>query len=160
MVRLKNRYICLELQFDTDSDANVPLSPRVLLALIREQVKINFGDVGAGRILGGLQVKHLGQRTHMAIVKVPRDHCKMVQSALVLITHVQKQPCTACVRHVSGTIKKCQKAAIRTDRELIISWYRRRQVLSKAGMAPATSGDNSLAAMLKQSESTISSLEL
>ncbi|KAJ2212273.1 RNA-binding protein pop5 [Coemansia sp. RSA 1813] len=163
------------MQFETAGDAKDPLSKqsetnkhrpsstlsaKVLLALIREQVKLNFGDSGAGRILGGLQVKHLGQRTQLAIIKVPRDHCKMVQSALVLITHVQKQPCTVCVRHVSGTIKKCQRAAIRTDRELIISWYRKQQVLSKAGVTPATGNNCSLIDMLKQSESNISALEL
>ncbi|KAJ1905787.1 RNA-binding protein pop5, partial [Coemansia sp. IMI 209127] len=157
MVRLKNRYICFEVQLETASDTNGSLSARVLLALIREQIQLNFGDSGAGRVLGGLQVKHFGQRTHLAIIKVPRDHCKMVQSALVLITHVQKQPCTVCVRHVSGTIKKCQRAAIRTDRELIISWHRRQQILSKTGATPATSDYCSLSEILKQSESTISS---
>ncbi|KAJ1667478.1 hypothetical protein EV178_001472 [Coemansia sp. RSA 1646] len=64
-------YICFEMQFETAGDAKDPLSKqsetnkhrpsstlsaKVLLALIREQVKLNFGDSGAGRILGGLQL--------------------------------------------------------------------------------------------------------
>ncbi|KAJ1895514.1 RNA-binding protein pop5 [Kickxella alabastrina] len=173
MVRFKNRYICFEvLQHNqcnalggvgkTSSDQRQHefiLSTRNINSLVREQVKLNFGDLGAGHIASGFQVKYFSSQTRMGIIKVPRDHCQMVTTALTLATHINRYPCVVRVWHVSGTIKKCQKAAIRTDRELIIAWYRKQQAIAKAGAGPVA-GDSSLAAMLKESQSQISSLEL
>ncbi|KAJ2630764.1 RNA-binding protein pop5 [Coemansia sp. RSA 1694] len=95
----------------------------------------------------------------MGILRVPRDHYQMVSAALALMTQASKRSCTIRIRHVSGTIKKCQRAAIRTDRELIVAWYLKQQTLSKAGTAAIT-GDHVLQSMLKESESQISALEL
>ncbi|KAJ2493016.1 RNA-binding protein pop5 [Coemansia sp. RSA 2050] len=128
-------------------------------AFAREQIKLNFGDSGAGLVLSGLQVKYFNPQTRMGILKVPRDHCQMVSAALALATQVSKRPCNIRVRHVSGTIKKCQRAAIRTDRELIVTWHLKQQSLARAGAATVT-GDHVLQTMLKESESQISALEI
>ncbi|KAJ2745319.1 RNA-binding protein pop5 [Coemansia sp. BCRC 34301] len=172
MVRLKNRYICFELQSQaqidgTDSQERTStgqrpheaLTARSVHALVREQIKLNFGDSGAGLVLSGLQVKYFSSQTRMGILRVPRDHCQMVSAALALTTQASKRPCAIRVQHVSGTIKKCQRAAIRTDRELIVAWHLKQQILSKAGIAAVT-GDHVLQSMLKESESQISALEL
>ncbi|KAJ2897023.1 RNA-binding protein pop5 [Coemansia aciculifera] len=172
MVRLKNRYICFELQSQaqiegTDSTerasgnqrSHEAPSARSVHALVREQIKLNFGDSGAGLVLSGLQVKYFSPQTQMGILRVPRDHCKMVSAALALTTLANKRPCSIRVRHVSGTIKKCQGAAIRTNRELIVAWHLKQQALSKAGAATVT-GDHALQSMLSESESQISALEL
>ncbi|KAJ2579744.1 RNA-binding protein pop5 [Coemansia sp. RSA 1836] len=172
MVRLKNRYICFELQPQAQIDGtdslerassgrrpNEALSARSIHALVREQIKLNFGDSGAGLVLSGLQVKYFSPQTSMGILRVPRDHYQMVSAALALMTQASKRSCTIRIRHVSGTIKKCQRAAIRTDRELIVAWYLKQQTLSKAGTAAIT-GDHVLQSMLKESESQISALEL
>ncbi|KAJ2886524.1 RNA-binding protein pop5 [Coemansia aciculifera] len=172
MVRLKNRYICFELQSQTQADgtdsleraaasqrSHEALSTRTIHAFVREQIKLNFGDSGAGLVLSGLQVKYFSSQTRMGILRVPRDHCQMVSAALALTTMVSKRPCNIRVRHVSGTIKKCQRAAIRTDRELIVAWHLKQQALAKAGAATIT-GDHALQTMLKESESQISALEI
>ncbi|KAJ2689833.1 RNA-binding protein pop5 [Coemansia spiralis] len=172
MVRLKNRYICFELQPQTQVDgpdsleraatsqrSSESFSIKGIHGFVREQVKLNFGDSGAGLVLSGLQVKYFSSQTRMGIMRVPRDHCQMVSASLALATQVSKRPCTIRVRHVSGTIKKCQRAAIRTDRELIVAWHLRQQSLARAGAATAT-GDHVLQTMLKESESQISALEI
>ncbi|KAJ2076610.1 hypothetical protein H4R24_005605 [Coemansia sp. RSA 988] len=92
----------------------------------------------------------LHPRTQMGIVKIPRDHCKMVLASMVATTHTSKSRCSIRVRHVAGTIKKCQRSTIRTGRELIIAWYERQQL----------SDDSALPHMLKESEAQISALEL
>ncbi|KAI9502214.1 subunit of both RNase [Coemansia spiralis] len=158
MVRFKNRYICFEL-LDQQHILGSTVSAKNIVALVRDQIKLNFGDMGAGHLLSGLQIKYLGNKTQLGIIKVPRDHCRMVQVALALITHVNKHSCTIRVRHVSGTIKKCQKATIQTNRELIIAWYEKQQQLSKSG--EILSKDNSsLLDIIKQSTSQISALDL
>ncbi|PIA13977.1 hypothetical protein COEREDRAFT_47825 [Coemansia reversa NRRL 1564] len=165
MVRFKNRYICFELLQEPFSDHTSSLdhpnsvqqpvpaiatSAKGIYNLLRESIKQNFGDLGAGHVLTGMQVKYFNKRTQMGIVKVPRDHCNMVLAAMVVITHATKCQCSIRVRHVSGTIKKCQQSAIRTARELIISWYEQQQLV----------GDSTLPHMLKESQAQISALEL
>ncbi|KAJ1831419.1 RNA-binding protein pop5 [Coemansia sp. RSA 2706] len=164
MVRFKNRYVCFEVLFDpalagSDASGQQPsFTARVIYGVVRDSVKLNFGDSGLGLVLSGMQVRHFGAHSCMGILKVPRDHCKMVLSALALITHVHKHPCAVRVRHVSGTIKKCQRAAIRTDRELIIAWHQRQQQLATAG-TPSIN-DSTLSQLLKESESQISAIEI
>ncbi|KAJ1941703.1 RNA-binding protein pop5 [Kickxella alabastrina] len=123
MVRFKNRYICFEVlqhnQCNALGGVGKPssdqrqhafiLSTRNINSLVREQVKLNFGDLGAGHIASGFQVKYFSSQTRMGIIKVPRDHCQMA--------------------------------------------------IAKAGAGPVA-GDSSLAAMLKESQSQISALEL
>ncbi|KAJ2710732.1 RNA-binding protein pop5 [Coemansia spiralis] len=165
MVRFKNRYICFEILLEPsgatrDQRQDQRPSPSVLSAkaasqLIRDSVRLSFGDSGAGHVLMGTQVKYFGAQTRMGIAKVPRDHCKMVLAALALATHVGKHPCVVCVRHVSGTIKKCQKAAIRLDRELIVAWHQRQRA---QGAPPAA--ESALTQLLQESASQISALEL
>ncbi|KAJ2798547.1 RNA-binding protein pop5 [Coemansia helicoidea] len=169
MVRFKNRYICFEILLEPSDAARAPrqdqqqalpaLSAKAASQLIRDSVKLGFGDSGAGHVLMGTQVKYFGAHTRMGIAKVPRDHCKMVLAALTLATHVGKHPCVVCVRHVSGTIKKCQKAAIRLDRELIVAWHQRQRALAMAGGALPVA-DSALSQLLQESASQISALEL
>ncbi|KAJ2002525.1 RNA-binding protein pop5 [Coemansia thaxteri] len=175
MVRLKNRYICFELQPRIQAEGvesslegratsayrqqEANISARTIHAFVREQIKLNFGDSGAGLVLSGLQVKYYSPQTRMGIIRSPRDHYQMVSAALTLATQVNKYMCSIRVWHISGTIKKCQRAAIRTDRELIVAWHRRQLALAKAGAIPLP-GDHALQAMLKESESQISTLEL
>ncbi|KAJ1731029.1 RNA-binding protein pop5 [Coemansia biformis] len=173
MVRFKNRYVCFELLFEPPADpacaartsrpgqsqAPPVLSAKSISQLVRDCVKLSFGDSGAGHVLMGTQVKYFNARTCMGIIKVPRDHCRMVLAAMVLATHVNKRPCTVCVRHVSGTIKKCQKAAIRVDRELIIAWHQQQRVRAASGEAPPVS-NSALSQLLQESASQISALEL
>ncbi|KAJ1851728.1 RNA-binding protein pop5 [Coemansia sp. RSA 1822] len=148
MVRFKNRYVCFEIMLEPShaSDTAQPLvmTNQDILRLVRENVKLNFGDSGAGLILAGMQVKHFNPHTRLGIIKVPRDHIKMVTATLALITRAKKTPCALRVRHTSGTIKKCQKSAIRTDRELILAYHK----------------DANVAQLLRDSESQISALEI
>ncbi|KAJ2157028.1 RNA-binding protein pop5 [Coemansia sp. RSA 552] len=106
-----------------------------------------------------MQVKYFSPRTRMGIIKVPRDHCKMLLATLALITHVNKVPCTIRVLHVSGTIKSCQRTAVKIDRELLVAWHQSQQALSLPGSTQLT-GTGTLASLLKESESQISALEL
>lgn len=161
MVRVKNRYMCLDIklwQDDQKRPDSFPLSARSINGFLREQIKTNFGDLGAGLVLSGMQVKYFSPKTNVAILKVPRDHCRMVATTLSLATQIHKRPCSVYAVHISGTIKKCQRAAIRMDRERIIAWYKSQQAPNKD--ASLITSDHTLRTLLKESESQISALEL
>ncbi|KAI8325591.1 hypothetical protein GQ54DRAFT_301830 [Martensiomyces pterosporus] len=158
-LNIRNAMLQLASQSEQQQQHTPSISTRGVHNLVREQVVLNFGDSGAGSIQSGLQVKYFSPRTRLGILKVPRDHYQMVWAALTLTTHYSKHPCLIRVWHVSGTIKKCQKAAIRVDRELIVAWHKEQVELAKLGAVPVT-GDSALTSMLQESEAQISAVDM
>lgn len=66
-----------------------------------------------------LIVKYFSQATSTAIIRVSRDHYRLVWAALTFITRLPEpvdQPCVIQVVRVSGTIKKAEEEAIRRAR--------------------------------------------
>ncbi|KAJ9644578.1 RNA-binding protein pop5 [Coniosporium tulheliwenetii] len=126
MVRLKNRYLLINILYPTSSPAtSVPdalkfyqptsdkLTPQLLLRLVRDGVAELFGDYGAGMIGGSLQ----------AIIRVTRSHYRLVWAALSFVTKLPRPLDTPCVIHVvrvSGTIRKAEEEAIRRARESVL----------------------------------------
>ncbi len=67
-------------------------------------------------------VKYLSPATSTAIVRVSRDHHRLVWAALTFTTHLPKpvdEPCVIQVVRVSGTIRKSEEAAVRLARTAI-----------------------------------------
>ncbi|KAF2083128.1 hypothetical protein K490DRAFT_70161 [Saccharata proteae CBS 121410] len=141
MVRLKHRYLLVNFLYpQPDSTppkplANLPdlvrfhhpssdkLNPGLLLKLIRETLVDLFGDYGAGMCGGTLQVKYLSPATSTAIIRVSRDHYRMLWAALTYITrlpHPIGQECVVHVVRVSGTIRKAEEEAIRRAKQSVL----------------------------------------
>ncbi|KAK0930654.1 RNA-binding protein pop5 [Friedmanniomyces endolithicus] len=141
MVRIKHRYLLVNILYP---DAKYsPLRPAatagddipytvqfrrpspdqmnggLLMRLIRDGVVELFGDYGSGKIAGSLQVKYFSSATSTAIIRVSREHYRLVWSALTLTTRLPRpvdQPCVIQVVRVSGTIRKAEEEAIRRAR--------------------------------------------
>jgi len=146
MVRLKHRYLLVNFLYPKPSNSSstttksaksttVPsvvnfhapssdrLDAHLLLRLIRNGVTDLFGDYGSGVVAGSLQVKYLSAATSTAIIRVTRDHYRLVWAALTYITrlpHPIEQDCVIQVVRVSGTIKKSEEEAIRRARAAIL----------------------------------------
>lgn len=69
---------------------------------------------GSGRVRG--IVKYFSPHTNLGIVRVARDHFRMIWAGITFITKIKGRECLVRVLHVSGTIKKAQQATIRHDR--------------------------------------------
>ena len=119
------------------------LDGRLLMKMIRTSVAELFGDYGSGMIAGSLQgtfvsaqspilsisnltvlapVKYFSAATSTAIIRVSRDHYRLVWAALTFTTRLPKpvdQACVIQVVRVSGTIRKSEEAAIRLARQSI-----------------------------------------
>ncbi|KAL1652122.1 RNA-binding protein pop5 [Diplodia intermedia] len=131
MVRLKHRYLLVELLYP--SPATSPSKPAqplpdvvqfhqpspdkltagLLIKSIRDGIAELFGDYGAGMTGGTLQ----------AIIRVSRDHYRLVWAALSFITrlpHPINQDCVVQVVRVSGTIRKAEEEAIRRAKQAIL----------------------------------------
>ncbi|KAK0356091.1 RNA-binding protein pop5 [Friedmanniomyces endolithicus] len=141
MVRIKHRYLLVNILYPdakysqlrpaTKGDDDVPYTVQfrrpspdqmnggLLMRLIRDGVVELFGDYGSGKIAGSLQVKYFSAATSTAIIRVSREHCRLVWSALTFATRLPRpvdQPCVIQVVRVSGTIRKAEEEAIRRAR--------------------------------------------
>ncbi|KAG9244332.1 Rpp14/Pop5 family protein [Calycina marina] len=146
MVRVKHRYLLVNILYPEllkagrESSAKLPdavtfhqpttsgLNSRGLEKAIKHGVEELFGDYGYGAIRGSLQVKYLSTATSTFIIKVARDHYRMVWTALSFMTKVpgvhDAKPCVFRVIRVSGTIRESQEEAIRRAREQILAAQR------------------------------------
>ncbi|KAF2672267.1 hypothetical protein BT63DRAFT_363267, partial [Microthyrium microscopicum] len=135
MVRIKHRYLLINILYPGDSNLNQkphePELPNVvqfhqpcpfsfkaqdLRRLIMASISENFGEYGSAATNPSLQVKYFSQATSTAIVRVHREHFRLVWAAVTMITKLPKSfdtPCVLQVVRVSGTIKKAEEEAIR-----------------------------------------------
>jgi len=84
---------------------------------LREALRDNFGDLVAGRTMQSLQVRYLNSLTNTAIVRVARDDHRALGATLCFLTALRARPCILRTVHVGGTIRCCQKAAVRLQRK-------------------------------------------
>ncbi|KAI9774264.1 MAG: hypothetical protein M1840_004158 [Geoglossum simile] len=147
MVRLKNRYLLVHILYPTTPsppDNPVPptllfnapspssLTPSVLLAAVRSSVAQLYGDYGLGAISSSLAVKYLSQATSTAIVRVARNHYRMVWAAVTFLTEVAARECVVRVGRVCGTVRKAELEAVRGARKGV--WRMRREIESGPGL--------------------------
>ncbi|KAF9881722.1 Rpp14 family protein [Colletotrichum karsti] len=142
MVRIKERYLLVNIIYPPGASkqqgSNVPdfvvmhqpttgqLTPQALVKALRAEVASLFGDFGSGAIEGNLQVKYLSPATSTFILRVKREHYRMVWAALTFMDRVplkngDGKPCTFRVVRVSGTIRKAEEEAIRQARQLVLA---------------------------------------
>ncbi|KAL7270906.1 RNA-binding protein pop5 [Rhizina undulata] len=126
MVRFKSRYLLFnvlypdaapamlssKLDFATPSEAS--LNAGDISRLVRESIALNFGDWGAG-VTGNLSVKYFSPTTSTGIIRVSREHFRVLWASLTFIREIRNRPAVVRVVRVSGTIKKAEMEAIKRD---------------------------------------------
>ncbi|EMR09328.1 hypothetical protein PNEG_02283 [Pneumocystis murina B123] len=141
MVRFKSRYIVFQIfqenqlistLFNTNwtehkpfipiklSDKLTTLTSHNLLNLIKEHVYLNFGDWGQGLIAASLNIKYYSPATHTGIIRVSRQHYRLVWAVLTFIKTIQDQPILIRVLRINGTIKKAKMFLIQRNQDLLI----------------------------------------
>jgi ribonuclease P/MRP protein subunit POP5 len=139
MVRLKHRYLLVNILYPDANSAssttastslkdvpysvqfNQPTSDKVdaksLTHMIRSgERKLILYHVMNVNANVKLQVKYFSPATSTAIIRVSRDHYRLVWAALTFTLQLPKpvsQPCVLQVVRVSGTIRKAEEEAIR-----------------------------------------------
>lgn len=98
---------------------SISLDSKKLLQLVRTTIDINFGIKGSGDVKSTLAVKYFSPRTSTGILRVGRDHVRTVWAALSYVTKINNKNVIIRVVRVSGTIKKCEQAAILRDKKVI-----------------------------------------
>jgi ribonuclease P/MRP protein subunit POP5 len=173
MVRFKNRYILAEVVWQDSGDATAggatstvapgagigatgsisrgDVTGFIILNTIKDSIQENFGDVGMGRVLGSLQVKYYNPISGACIVRVSRDEFQNVWSAMSFVRRIRKREGIFRVLHVGGTIRSCQKYAVKHGKETLSLIAR-----GKRTLAQREAGDK----LLQEMETEILALEV
>lgn len=142
MVRIKQRYLLLNILYPTpNSSSNNPVTNPIsfqaptpsyltagsFVAHLRNHITLLFGDFGLGVSLASLKVVYLSTATSTVILRVPRDHHRLVWAALSHVTELPPQrrggagtPCVVRVVRVSGTIRKAEEELIRRAKRDVV----------------------------------------
>lgn len=132
MVRLKTRYLLFDILYPESSDyfsedysssirrpSPSDIDARILTRLLRDTIELNFGDCGTGSIASTISIKYFSNATSTGILRVGRDHFRLAWGALSYISHIGDHRVVINVKRVSGTIKKCEQAAIKKNKHSI-----------------------------------------
>ncbi|XP_071946300.1 ribonuclease P/MRP protein subunit POP5-like [Antedon mediterranea] len=116
MVRLRNRYLLCEINFD-DQRTNIAVMSNDLLNEIKQSVVTMHGDYGIGSVMPGFNVKYLNPYTRIFIVRSRRRSYKFVSTALPFMKKLLDKPCRITTLHCGGTIRSCQKFLLKYQRQ-------------------------------------------
>lgn len=141
MVRLKQRYLLLEI-LNPPGNSTKPATPAALafrkptpdyvdagrfVAHVRSYISLLFGDYGVGVSVSSLKVIYISSATSTIILRVPRNHHKLIWAALSHVTELPPQrkgvvgdPCVIRVVRVSGTIRKAEEELLRRARQDVV----------------------------------------
>ena len=165
-MRFKNRYLLVQLLFSPPSLTLPSLTSYALYREVRQALLANFGEFGYGQVTNSLQVKYLNTHTNLVILRAPRDDADVIRAALVMIREVRGEACVLRVVHVGGTIRSCQKAAVKWTRSVLLELWRRR-VDEKAARGSAEVREQAAAkakqevdALMAEAETEIGQLEM
>lgn len=141
MVRFKSRYIVFQIfqedqlisnlfgtkgtrwksysSIQSETKSTTPLTSSDLLNLIKEHVYLSFGEWGQGLVAESLNVKYYSPTTHTGIVRVSRQHYRLVWAALTFIKIIQNQHALIQVLRVNGTMKGAEMFLIQRNQNLL-----------------------------------------
>jgi len=142
MVRIKNRYLLLHILYPTVPSSLLSshhpspstLTAPLLLRHIRDQIALLFGDYGTGVVGGSLALKYFSAATSTAILRVARQHYRVVWAAVCWISRLPKAvgegECVVRVVRVSGSVRACEEECVRRAKGDILRVRRVREAES------------------------------
>ena len=114
---------------------DVSLQSYSLQSALREAFGQLFGEFVLGRVNQSLQVRYLNTLTNTAIIRVARADHRALALALLFLKELKGKAILIKTIHVSGTIRKCQIAAIKMQKQ---SMEQLRKQLEAAAPPPPT----------------------
>ena len=113
MVRFKNRYLVVEIAHNDGRAMEDARKERDLLDAIRDAVKENFGDVGAGRAVAALSVRYADAMTGVCVVRCDRERARAVRGAVTTMEGFRGRRAAFAVTHCGGTVRGARDACVR-----------------------------------------------
>lgn len=133
--KLKDRYHSEKNNVNDSNSNSIPelesipsFTSASVSSCIRRAVGLNYGQYAAASLLQSLSVKYSNVSTKMIILRVPRDFATEIWASLTFMTEWPSEvissgenlKCTWRSVHCAGTIRSCQKAAIKYSRKILL----------------------------------------
>ncbi|KAF2073329.1 hypothetical protein CYY_005347 [Polysphondylium violaceum] len=118
MVRLKNRYLMTEVIWHDPSNASA-LSELWLFHFLIDESKRLFGELTTEAFKKTVKFVYLNPDTNLFIIRCSFTYYKSLWSVLSMITSYNNIPVYFRVIHLSGSIRGCQKAALKVFQKQI-----------------------------------------
>uniref|UniRef100_A0A1A9WHP4 Ribonuclease P/MRP protein subunit POP5 n=1 Tax=Glossina brevipalpis TaxID=37001 RepID=A0A1A9WHP4_9MUSC len=121
MVRLKNRYIVVQIIPESKECNVLHYKDHVLSKCILAAVGKYYGDYGLGRVELGFCTKYCNERTKIAIIRCSHLSHQLVTSILPLITTIGDVRAKFHTIYVCATIINCNKFIINYQQKYLDS---------------------------------------
>ncbi|XP_046840226.1 ribonuclease P/MRP protein subunit POP5-like isoform X2 [Xenia sp. Carnegie-2017] len=116
MVRLKSRYLLMEMRFE-DGMVDESINSSALYNEIMKSVENAYGDFGYGCIKMTFKVKYVNPYTGVVFVKCSRDYYRMLWHAITFVKKINGRQCSLTTLHLGGTIKSCQRYLLKYNKK-------------------------------------------
>ncbi|KAK9459550.1 ribonuclease P/MRP protein subunit [Lipomyces oligophaga] len=85
---------------------------------VKDGINRKFGDLGSGLVRASVSVKYFSAATSTGIIRVTRDQFRILWYTLTMINEISGVPVVISVQHVSGTMRKCEKAVMSKEYDI------------------------------------------
>ncbi|XP_012277779.1 uncharacterized protein LOC105698269 [Orussus abietinus] len=107
MVRVKNRYITIEIIPNSNADKSLALKTTALHNAIQQKVQQMYGDYGQAAIKAGFNAKYSNVHTKIALIKVRHGPHKFVVNSIPQITDIGGRFVSVKILYIGATLKHC-----------------------------------------------------
>ncbi|XP_055912780.1 ribonuclease P/MRP protein subunit POP5 [Eupeodes corollae] len=119
MVRVKSRYIVVQIIPHESCTGNVSFNDNVLTKSFLKYIKQYYGDFGVGSLEHGFRIKYCNDKTKIAIIRCRHKPHRFVASILPLITVIGDYRAKFRTLYTGATIMQCNKFIVRHQREFL-----------------------------------------
>ncbi|KAL9873223.1 ribonuclease P/MRP protein subunit POP5 [Glossina fuscipes] len=119
MVRIKNRYIVVEIVPESKQHNVLHYKDHVLSKCILAAVRKYYGAYGLGRVELGFCTKYCNERTKIALIRCSHQSHKFVTSILPLITTIGDVRAKFHTIYVGATIINCNKFIVKYQQKCL-----------------------------------------
>ncbi|KAL4272087.1 hypothetical protein GQ457_13G017040 [Hibiscus cannabinus] len=127
MVGFKNRYMGMEVMLDPNKEISgddpIVITQFNISKAVKDSILINLGECGLASLIGSFQVKYVNPITKLCIIRASRDEYQKLWSSISLVRSIGNCPVICNLLHLSGSIKACKNAALKSD-ELKLEQYK------------------------------------
>ena len=128
MVRFKNRYLLCEV---IQGYVEEQFSEKQIANYLRDEVLVNFGELGLAKIYFSFQVKYWNHKTKLMVLRVPRDHANILTTTLALTRNFGTTNVKIRVLHSSGTIKCIERKALALIKKWLMKSATQKEFVNK-----------------------------
>ncbi|VIO90869.1 Rpp14 family protein [Brugia malayi] len=120
MVRLKNRYVLMDILFDEKGGI---VTESAIYVALSKQIGILFGDYGMAAAKLSLSVKVFDAGTATTIIRISKEFAQRLLSAIPFVCTIDDIPVVLQVLFVGSSVRSCQRALLRINRRRLYSNY-------------------------------------